>query len=532
MQSPSPGSTTASPTLPYHTLDVTNVAFGRSTVSQSSIWGSSGPALAVDGRVPQRRNSVEWCIHTNGDANAWWEVDLGRVYPITNVTIVGRTHQTNQGDNLQVWIRASQSGSAQPCGGDDALWHTAATRSQHHTDSTVEVPCNMAGRFVRVRSTTAGQLVRPPPMTMALTWVCSRTHRHAPVRCRQRLALSTTAVLEVAYFHLRMRRCPIHVRRVRRIGSAAACLVGVSARPQVLCEVEVAVSTEAPTMAPSLPPTVTPTAAPTLQPTSPPTLIPTQHACNDGSHGCDTTAHGICERMCGRDGSCAGFQCSCVSTHHCSDGDCTAVGHTCEWNTDGPTVAPTPAPSAAPTANPTGSPTRWPTYAPQRSPTAAPSAAPTTPARPAGAVASDCAVACASPGQSSKVPEPSFAWLRVTGLGRAIDAHRLGLTLSIVRPCATFAGVGRASGEPAEPADRRGAGIIVAAVVAVVVLAGVIVGAVVFVKKATKASGSQPSSFDNPMYTAAGTGSVPGYAGAASTHRTTTGGHGSNSGCA
>ena len=91
---------------------------------------------------------------------------------------------------------------------------------------------------------------------------------------------------------------------------------------------------------------------------------------------------------------------------------------------------------------------------------------------------------------------------------RYTDAHRLGLTLSIVRPCAIFAGVGRASGEPAEPADRRGAGVIVAAVVAVVVLAGVIVGAVVFVKKATnsKASGSQPSSFDNPMYTTGGQG--------------------------
>ena len=85
--------------------------------------------------------------------------------------------------------------------------------------------------------------------------------------------------------------------------------------------------------------TSTPTAAPTDSPATPrpsPTRSPTGHACTDGNHGCDATPFGVCSTLV--DGT--GHRCSCATTHHCSDGDCSTVGHTCERNTNTPTAQP------------------------------------------------------------------------------------------------------------------------------------------------------------------------------------------------
>lgn len=124
-ESPSLASTTASPTLPYIQRDRANAAYGK-PASQSSDWRNVPSADAgVDGYIPRRLNSATWCTHTNREANAWWEVDLQAEFSITNVTIVGRTHQTNQGDDLQVFIGNFPGDMRRPCGGADAVYHTA-----------------------------------------------------------------------------------------------------------------------------------------------------------------------------------------------------------------------------------------------------------------------------------------------------------------------------------------------------------------------------------------------------------------------
>ena len=115
-------------------------------------------------------------------------------------------------------------------------------------------------------------------------------------------------------------------------------------------------TTAAPTPSPTRNPTANPTANPTRNPTANPAALPTRHACNDGSHHCDTTDFGICEMICDG-GDCAGHRCSCANTHLCSDGDCTSSGHTCDWITTSPAANPTQEPTAHPTAAPTASPT-------------------------------------------------------------------------------------------------------------------------------------------------------------------------------
>ena len=123
-----------------------------------------------------------------------------------------------------------------------------------------------------------------------------------------------------------------------------------------------------PTANPTMSPTKTPTTkAPTEAPTTaaPTTAAPTQHPCDDGSHGCDTSAGGACFKS---DDNQEGWTCGCKANYRCiagCDGD--HKGHTCEA-----TAAPTPQPTPEPTDSPTPEPTPEPTKAPTHTPTPAP----------------------------------------------------------------------------------------------------------------------------------------------------------------
>ena len=86
-----------------------------------------------------------------------------------------------------------------------------------------------------------------------------------------------------------------------------------------------------PTSSPTTPPTTSePTAAPSVPPTASPSEAPaagpSSHTCDDGTHGCDATAHGICVPLLSPS---TGYRCSCADTHRCSDGDCVTAGHAC-----------------------------------------------------------------------------------------------------------------------------------------------------------------------------------------------------------
>src|SRR5205807_1908124 len=70
-----------------------NLAVGK-TATQSSTLAGFGPSTAassaVDGNTDGNffHNSV---THTNSEANAWWQVDLGTAATVTSITIFSRT---------------------------------------------------------------------------------------------------------------------------------------------------------------------------------------------------------------------------------------------------------------------------------------------------------------------------------------------------------------------------------------------------------------------------------------------------------
>merc|ERR1719231_1153917 len=91
-----------------------------------------------------------------------------------------------------------------------------------------------------------------------------------------------------------------------------------------------------------------------------PTPFPTPHPCDNGSHGCDKNAGGICYKQGGNR-----WSCGCRNTHWCSRG-CSQPHryHTCTKITAAPPPHPPPFPTPYPTSNPTPSPTPAPTSFP------------------------------------------------------------------------------------------------------------------------------------------------------------------------
>jgi len=123
-------------------------------------------------------------------------------------------------------------------------------------------------------------------------------------------------------------------------------------------------STPCPTASPTAPPTGIPTSIPTSIPTTagpsvPPTANPSEaptagpssHACDAGTHGCDSE-QGICLPLLSPS---TGYQCSCADTYRCSDGNCLTVGHTCLPTDRTLSLSPTASESATPVADTVGS---------------------------------------------------------------------------------------------------------------------------------------------------------------------------------
>lgn len=203
----------------------------------------------------------------------------------------------------------------------------------------------------------------------------------------------------------------------------------------------------------------------TTAPTASPTAMPTRHACANGSHDCDATDSGICEQV----GTTAGWRCSCVNTHHCSDGDCRTPGHTCVLTTAAPTGTPTPAPTRGPTTIPTYLPTiSTPTVAPTDYPTSAtPTGAPTyfPTYNPVGTPTTTTAIG---------------------GLG------------------GPDSGASRGGAQPDDPEASSGTVEIIVVIIMLVLVVAVIVGAAFYIKKFRNGvpRGGAPSGFENPMYAA------------------------------
>ena len=69
---------------------VINLAIGRARPTQSSSHPNGPASKAVDGNTDGRWNKKS-VSHTNKEASAWWQVDLGAVYKINDIAVHNRT---------------------------------------------------------------------------------------------------------------------------------------------------------------------------------------------------------------------------------------------------------------------------------------------------------------------------------------------------------------------------------------------------------------------------------------------------------
>ena len=128
----------------------TNLAQGMMAAQSSTICGGD-PSRAVDGNTNGNFSAAS-VSHTNADANAWWEVDLGRPATINGVAIWGRTDCCS--DRLgDYWVFVSST----PFAATDTpatLQTRAGTWSSHQTLApnpfTIVLP-GVQGEYVRIQ---------------------------------------------------------------------------------------------------------------------------------------------------------------------------------------------------------------------------------------------------------------------------------------------------------------------------------------------------------------------------------------------
>src|ERR1051326_7191611 len=130
-----------------------NLALGKAATQSSTLtgFGPAGASNSVDGNTDGNffHNSVS---HTNLDANAWWQVDLGTSATIGSVTIWNRTDCCS--DRISdYWVFVSNT----PFLATDTpatLQSRAGTFSSHQTtfpNPSASIVVNAAGRYVRVQ---------------------------------------------------------------------------------------------------------------------------------------------------------------------------------------------------------------------------------------------------------------------------------------------------------------------------------------------------------------------------------------------
>lgn len=138
----------------------TNIAIGKSASQSSTLAGypSAVASSAIDGNTDG--NFFDGSVsHTNADANAWWQVDLGASASITSIAIWNRTDCCS-GRLSDYWVFASNT----PFAASDTpttLQGRAGTWSSHQTtfpNPSTTIPVNAQGRYVRVQLSGADYL--------------------------------------------------------------------------------------------------------------------------------------------------------------------------------------------------------------------------------------------------------------------------------------------------------------------------------------------------------------------------------------
>ena len=132
---------------------LTNLSHGRPATQSSTLAGytTTGASYAVDGNTDGSffNGSV---THTNTDANAWWQVDLGASAAVTSVTIWNRTDCCSS-RLTDYWVFVSDTpflATDMPA----TLQNRASTFYSHQTTApnpSVIIPFTARGRYVRVQ---------------------------------------------------------------------------------------------------------------------------------------------------------------------------------------------------------------------------------------------------------------------------------------------------------------------------------------------------------------------------------------------
>lgn len=149
-------SVTLTPTAPAGA----DLAVGKAASQSSTIsgFGAADASLAADGNTDGNfwDHSVS---HTNSEANAWWQIDLGSSAAISTIAIWNRTDCCS--DRLgDYWVFVSDTPFA-PTDTPATLQGRAGTWSRHQTtfpNPSTSIAVNAQGRYVRVQLSGAEYL--------------------------------------------------------------------------------------------------------------------------------------------------------------------------------------------------------------------------------------------------------------------------------------------------------------------------------------------------------------------------------------
>ncbi|GIG63461.1 hypothetical protein Lfu02_78330 [Longispora fulva] len=136
----------------YAPTTSTNVAQG-SLASQSSTDYSGAASRAVDGNTDGAfyNGSV---THTGIDANAWWQVDLATISPVSQVSVWNRTDCcANRLSDYWVFVSASPFNTAltpTQQASQPGVWSNHQT-TQAGSPTTITTPANTTGRYVMIQ---------------------------------------------------------------------------------------------------------------------------------------------------------------------------------------------------------------------------------------------------------------------------------------------------------------------------------------------------------------------------------------------
>src|ERR1051326_4572712 len=130
-----------------------NLALGKAATQSSTLtgFGPAGASNSVDGNTDGNffHNSVS---HTNLDANAWWQVDLGAAATVASVVISNRTDCcSNRLSDYWVFVSNTPFASTDT---PSTLQTRAGTWNSHQTsypNPSTTIAVNAAGRYVRVQ---------------------------------------------------------------------------------------------------------------------------------------------------------------------------------------------------------------------------------------------------------------------------------------------------------------------------------------------------------------------------------------------